>query len=131
MKTHYLPFLFLPLMFVPRRLFFLVVILSAVSVSQMLIVSASRILVPDNALWNIDKLGYLQYSSIYSYCLRQLVDGHFAWNLGTRLLGLKNWSSLGPIIVAIVGVAVIFSLKSLTRCSLNLCKSKDDGLPKS
>jgi len=113
-----LPFLCLPLIFVPKRFFFMVVILCLVSVSQMFIVVASTVLVPDDIISKIDKLGYFQYSSIYSYCLKQLLDGKFAMNIGGWLFALKNWMSLLPIIVAILGTTGIFLAKESAHSRL-------------
>jgi hypothetical protein len=103
-----LPFLCLPLIFVPRRLFFLVAILGLFSIGQMFIVAASEILVPDDWIRKISKLNWFQFSTIYSYCLKQLLEGNFAWNLGSQLLGLKNWISLLPISAVILGSSGIF-----------------------
>ena len=103
-----LPFLCLPLAFVPGRVFFLVVIAGLVSVSQMLIVVASVVLVPDTIISRIDTLNYFQYSSIYNYCLPQLLGGQYAANLGQRLFGLQHWKSLLPIVLVIFGGTSMF-----------------------
>ena len=104
-----LPFLCLPLVFVPRRLHFLVVILAIISVSQMFIAAASNIQVPDDFIANIDKQGYFEYSTIYNYCLEQLLRGRYAFNLGHALLGLKNQMSLIPVILANLTVLGVFA----------------------
>lgn len=105
-----LPFLCLPLIFVPRRLFPGVVILGIVSIAQMFIVAASEVLTPVDFTIGIDQAGYFQYSTIYSYCLKQLIHHQFAWNLGIKLFGLKNWSSLLPILIAMIGTTIFFSI---------------------
>jgi hypothetical protein len=94
-----LPFLCLPLIFAPRRLHFLAVILAIISVAQMFIVAASNLHVPDDFIANLDKLGYFEYSTIYSFCLKQLRHGEYAFNLGNSLLGLKNQMSLIPLVL--------------------------------
>jgi hypothetical protein len=106
-----LPFLCLPLVFVPRRLQFLVTILTLISVSQMFIVSASNLHVPDDFISTIDKLGYFEYSTIYNFCLKQLRDGQYAFNLGHNLLGLKNQISLIPIILVNLIVPFVFYIR--------------------
>lgn len=97
-----LPFLCLPLLFVPKRGFPVLAVLSLVSAAQMLIVAASAVEVPDTMIRNIRTLGYFEYSSIYSYCLRQLLNGQFAWNLGQQLFGWTQVRSLLPLVFALV-----------------------------
>jgi len=104
--TPMLPFLALPLIFVPRRLFVGVAALTAVSVFQMLVVAASTIQVPQDYFVTLDNNPYFRFSAIYNYCLRELRDGRFAWNLGQALLGLKGWASLLPVAAVIVGATV-------------------------
>jgi hypothetical protein len=91
-----LPFLCIPLIFVPRRFFPLVIVLTLVSVFQMTLVSASNVMAPDDTMVKIAKISFFEYSSIYSYCLKELMAGHFAWNMGQAWLGLKGWLSLLP-----------------------------------
>jgi hypothetical protein len=113
-----LPFLCLPLIFVPRRLFPLVVILAVVSIIQMGIVAASNIMVPEEYFVKIARIGFFEYSAIYSYCLKQLIAGNYAWNLGQAIFGLKNWVSLLPIALAISG-ATLFMAFFPTRLDRN------------
>jgi hypothetical protein len=91
-----LPFLCIPLIFVPRRFFPLVIVLTLVSIFQMTLVSASNVMAPDDIMVKIAKISFFEYSSIYSYCLKELIAGHFAWNMGQAWLGLKGWLSLLP-----------------------------------
>ncbi len=107
-----LPFLSLPLIFVPKRIFPLVVFLSIISVFQMFIVAASTILVPDDTFQKIARLKFFQYSAIYSYCLKQLNNGNYTWNLGQALFGLKKWVSLVPIAITILGASIFMALGS-------------------
>jgi len=104
-----LPFLCLPIALIPRRLFAGVVVLGLVSVFQMIVVAASTVQVPDDSMKRISQLGFFQYSSIYSYCWRQLLAGSFTWNIGQQLFGLKGWTSLSPLILAATGFGVVFS----------------------
>lgn len=108
-----LPFLCLPLLFVPKRLLLLTVILSLVSVAHMLIVAATTVQVPDDRIRNIAELGYFEYSSIYSYGLRQLLDGNVAWNLAQKLFSWTAATSLFPAMVVIASItAVFFTMRS-------------------
>jgi hypothetical protein len=104
-----LPFLCLPLIYVPKKYFPLVVLLTVVSVAQMTIVSASMILVPDDTLRKIEQIRFFQYSTIYTVCLKELLEGRFAWNIGQNWLGLKHWASLMPLGVMILGVTAAFA----------------------
>jgi hypothetical protein len=108
-----LPFLCLPLVFVPRRLHVLVAILAVVSVSQMFVVAASNLHVPDDFIASLGKHGYFGYSTIYDFCLKELREGRYASNLGQAVLGLKNVASLFPVILA--NVAVLFAFSSYKR----------------
>jgi hypothetical protein len=103
-----LPFLAIPLVFVPRRLFPLVIILGIISIAQMFIPLAGFIQVPDDIFPNIGNLGYFAYSTIYSYCLPQLLKGYFAYNLGEKILGLKSWMILVPNLMAILVTTGVF-----------------------
>lgn len=103
-----LPFLCLPLLFVPKRLLPLTVILSVISVAQMLIVAATTVQVPDDRIRNIAALGYFEYSSIYSYGLRQLLNGNIAWNLAQKLFGWKTTTSILPTIIATASITTVF-----------------------
>jgi hypothetical protein len=103
-----LPFLCLPLIFVPRRAFPLVVLLTAISVAQMGVVSASLITVDQFYMERISQLSFFQYSTIYSDCLKELIQGRFAWNIGQAWLGLTGWWSLLPIAVFLLGVGLVF-----------------------
>jgi hypothetical protein len=107
--TPMLPFLCLPLIFVPRRLFPFVILLTIVSVFQMGIVAASTIRVPDDYFIKIARLSYFQYTAIYSYCLKQLLEGNYAWNLGQALFGLKNWASLIPISLIVLSASLLMA----------------------
>jgi hypothetical protein len=111
-----LPFLSLPLVFVPRRIFFLVFILCIVSIFQMIIVVASVVQVPEDTVMNIKNLSYFQYMPVYSYCMKQLLAGKYGWNLGQRLFGLKTWKSLLPPVLVIIGGSLMF-IPKLARAS--------------
>jgi hypothetical protein len=106
-----IPLLCLPLCFVPRSLLLFTIILGLFSVAQMFIVAASQVLTPEESIIRIAELGYFQYSSIYSYCLKQLLEGAYASNLGHQILGLENMESLLPVILAVVGVTSYFFIK--------------------
>jgi hypothetical protein len=103
-----LPFLCWLLIFLPRRLFPWFSGLTAISVAQMLIIAASEVIVPAIPMENFQKLGFFEYSTIYSFCLPELMNGKFTWNLGIDLLGLNGWASLVPVVLAITGVLFYF-----------------------
>jgi hypothetical protein len=77
----------------------------------MLIVVASLIIIPDDFIKQIDKAGYFAYSSIYSYCLKLLLEGDFSRNLGIKLLGLNPWVSLLPVLIVLVVITLLFYLR--------------------
>lgn len=107
-----LPFLCIPMIFVPRRFFPMVVVLTLVSIFQMTVVAATTVMVPDDYLVRIAKLHFFQYSTIYSYCLKQLEAGHLGWNAGQAWLGLKNWASLLPFAaILLAGAGLILGIK--------------------
>ncbi len=107
-----LPFFCILLIFVPKRLTWMLVVLSLVSIGQMLIAAASDVQVNPTMVLNIRSLGFFDYSHIYDYCLKQLEEGNFAWNLGNRLLGLKSWSSLIPFFIIFGGFTFFYFRKS-------------------
>jgi hypothetical protein len=114
-----LPFLCLPLAFVPRRLNLLLVVLTIISIAQMLIVAASNVQVPDDFIANMGKLGYFEYSTIYNYCLDLLLRGKYAFNLGHNLLGLKNPMSLLPLVgVNLAGLFYFLTHRSVQEPAL-------------
>lgn len=102
------PFLLLPLAFVPVRWLPGMVVLGLVSMVQMFIGVSSLVLVPDDNYARIATLGYFEYSSIYSYCLKLLIDGKFSKNLGNQLFGLNTWLSLIPILLVMMAVTFRF-----------------------
>jgi hypothetical protein len=106
-----LPFFCVLLTFVPRRLTWPLVILSLVSIGQMLIGAASVVLVSDWMVPEIPKLGFFQFTYIYSYCLQELIKGHFGPNLGHSLLALNSWYSLIPLLVVMVVATDFFFWK--------------------
>jgi hypothetical protein len=103
-----LPFFSIFLAFVPKQLTWPLVTLSLVSFAQMLIGAAGVLQVPDVMVSKFGKLGFFEYSYIYSYCLKQLVKGNLARNLGHQLLGLRSWNSLIPLVVVIGSVSFFF-----------------------
>ncbi len=113
-----MPFLCLPLIFVPKKIFPIVMVLTFVSVAQMGIVAASRISVPDDNILKISTSGFFEFSAIYDYCLKQLIAGNFAWNIGNGFIGLKSWASLLPISITVLG-AVLFMAFFPTRMNRN------------
>ncbi|MGD0878420.1 MAG: hypothetical protein ABSA01_09775 [Anaerolineales bacterium] len=103
-----LPFFCIFLIFIPKRLTWPFVVLSLISFGQMLLAAASTVQVPDTMVSKLGKLGFFEYTNIYSYCLKQLENGKFTQNLGHRLLGLESWNSLIPLLVVIGAVTLFF-----------------------
>jgi hypothetical protein len=106
-----LTFLCLPLVFIPKRWFFSVVILGLISIMQMFIPVASRVLVPDDFIKKIDQVGYFAYSTIYNYCLPLLLQGNISKNIGIRLFSLNAWLSLVPPILALIMITLLFFVR--------------------
>jgi hypothetical protein len=106
-----LTFMCLPLVFLPKRWFSSVVLFSIISIMHMFIAVSSQIIIPDDFIKQIDKVGYFSYSSIYSYCLKLLLEGSFSENLGIKFLGLNPWVSLFPILLALVVISLFFYLR--------------------
>jgi hypothetical protein len=110
-----LPFLCIPLAFVPRRLTWLTVILGLISIGQMTIAAASSVLVPETMVLRIETQRFLEYSNIYSFCLRELLNGNFARNIGTQYLGLQGWASLLPLGAVASALVALFLRGSTAR----------------
>jgi hypothetical protein len=89
-----LPFLGLPLLFLPQRLVPLAGAVTLVSIVQMFIVTAADPLTPDKFIKDLGQSSYFHYSAIYSACWNGFWTGHQAQTLGKFLLGLNGWQSL-------------------------------------
>ena len=113
-----LPFLFLPLVYIPRRWFALVYILGAISIAQMSIAVFGLILIPDDFYKQITEAAYFSYSSIYSYCLPLLANGQFANNIGNKFLGLETWTSVLPLLAGITLLIALFFREKQPRQAL-------------
>jgi hypothetical protein len=107
-----LPYFCIFLVFIPKRLTWPLLVLSLVSIGQMLIAAASNVNVPATTVSKIKTMGFFAYSNIYSYCLKQLQEGHFAQNLGQQLLGLRTWSSLIPLLI-VISIFTFFFLNGM------------------
>jgi hypothetical protein len=103
-------FLAIPLVLVPRRFVPLVIILAVISIGQMLIPLAGSMLAPDDYFNQNAHLNFFGYSSIYTYSWKVLLKGWFAYNIGSKLFGLKNWMILVPNVLAILVVTAIFMI---------------------
>jgi len=111
-----LPFFFIFLVFVPKKLNWPFVGLSLVSIGQMIIVAASTTQVPDKMIAKLGTIGYFGYSNIYDYCLKQLTFyGNFNENLGRLFLHLSSWVSLLPFAIAVAGFTLFFFWKELVN----------------
>lgn len=103
-----LPFLCLPLAAWPKRYFPVVPALAAVSVMQMLIVTAANPLIWNKTIRDFERslgvaaLPWQGFSPIYDHALSALRAGYFEPNLGTYL-GLTHWASLLPLLVVLAG----------------------------
>jgi hypothetical protein len=103
-----LPFFCVFLTYVPKRFTWLFVILSLFSIGQMIVAAASSILVPDTLMFEIETLGFFEYSNLYDFCLKRLLLGAFTENLGNQYLGLRSWSSLIPLLIVIASFTFFF-----------------------
>lgn len=124
-----LPFLSIPLIFVPRKWFPVLIVLTVISAAQMLIVAASRVTTPDKYLKQIDQLGFFEYSTIYSDCLPRLLSGKFARNIGHAWLGLKTWASLAPLVAVLLGVTAVFAVEPRPSSSAGTTIADDQENP--
>lgn len=106
-----LPFMCIPLIFVPRRWTPILILLGAVSVAQMLLASACQFLIPGNFIPTIATDPFFSYSNIFSNVLVQLKDHRFGWNIGQNLLGLKTWWSLLPLLCCQLLFTLLFFWK--------------------
>lgn len=108
-----LPFLCIPLIFVPKRYTAWMLVLGVISVGQMLLAAASTTLVPtEKAMQAIKHASLFAYSTLYNYCWWKLSNGVFAPNLGQQLLGLKTWASLVPLLLFWAASLTLFWRKS-------------------
>ncbi len=111
-----LPFLCLPLVFIPRGWFYSLFFPGLISILQMFIAVLSTISVPDGFYLHIDQQRFFAYSSIYSYCLKLLLAGDFSTNIVNKLFGIHNWISLVPLLLVILVITLVFFVR---RDSLN------------
>jgi hypothetical protein len=103
-----LPFLCLPLIFIPGRWFYSVVVLGLISILQMFIPLFGTISVPDDFYNQIANKGFFAFSSLYSYCLRQLLGGNLSTNIVNKLFALNTWLSLIPFLMFLLVVNLSF-----------------------
>jgi hypothetical protein len=111
-----LPFFCIFLVFIPKWLNWPFVLLSLISIGQMLIAAAGTVQAPDGWVSRIGTQGFFSYSNIYSYCLKYLEKGRFTPNLGHQFLGLESWNSLIPLLVVIGVVTGFFFWKRKEIC---------------
>lgn len=105
-----LPFLALPLLFLPKRAQILVAALALVSVFQMFIVNATVIDVPDAYLLKIEELGFFDYSSIYDFCWPRFLAGQLSLNPGA-LFGLERHATLLPLMLPVALLCAVILLR--------------------
>ena len=110
-----LPFFSILILFASDRLKFPWILLSIISIGQMLIAAASNMLVPDDMAANITSFGIFKYSNIYHYCLQQLLSGKFNPNLGKLWFHLDSWMSLIPLGIATTGCIYFFFQSKFAR----------------
>lgn len=110
-----LPFFCILLAIIPNRLHWPLVILSLVSIGQMLAAAATTVQVPDTMVSKISSLGFFEYSNIYSFNVKQLFEDNFSQNLARQLLGLQSWSSLIPLFIIMLGTSLYFFRNEITK----------------
>jgi hypothetical protein len=103
-----LPFFCMLLIFVPKRFNWPFIGLCLVSIGQMIIAAASNVEVQDTMVKKISSLNFFEYSNIYSFCLKLLLQGKFNQNLGQQFFHLQLWSSLIPLLVLLIGITIFF-----------------------
>jgi len=108
-----LPFFCILLCFVPKKQNWILIFLVFISFAQMMITSASTVLVPDSNIPEIGSLGFFKYSNIYDFCLQQLTKSIFTPNLGSILFNLSGWRSLLPLAGILILVIMLFILKEI------------------
>ena len=69
---------------------------------------------PEDWVTNIATRGIFEFSTIYNFGLKQLLEGHFAQNLG-RFLHLNSWASLLPFLGVILGMTLLFFWNEIKR----------------
>jgi hypothetical protein len=116
-----LPFFSIFLASLPKRLNWLLVGLSLVSILQMFIVAASSIIVPEDWIKNIETAGFFDYTEIYHHSLVELLDGKFTFNLGAMYLHLPSWTSLVPVLLVITGLTTLFFCSARKPCTCDSC----------
>jgi hypothetical protein len=77
-------------------------------------------LAPDNYFVENAHLKFFGYSSIYTYSWQQLQNGYFAYNLGGKLLGFRNWMVLLPNLLSILAVTAIFVIAEKHQGKMDL-----------
>ena len=102
-----LPFLCLPLLFVPARAFLLTVALALVSIFQMFVVTATVIDVPDTHVPRLRELGFFEHTPIYGFCWPRFVSGELSLNLGV-FFGLSGLATLLPLALAYLCIIGLF-----------------------
>jgi hypothetical protein len=104
-----LPFLMLPLLFIPKKLIFPTILLGIISVVQMIMIAMVRVDSPSILMEMIDRFKYFEYSVIYSIIIPQFLEQHFTTNIGT-ILHLQGYAAILPIVFFLVGflTAILF-----------------------
>lgn len=104
-----LPFMSIPLIFVPKKWNPVMLVLIFISVFQMFFASASIFLVPAEKIGLIKKAPFFYDSYLYDHCWQLLKNGKFTWNIGQNWLGLQGWVSLIPLLVTwVILIALLF-----------------------
>ena len=103
-----LPFLCIPLSFISAKWTPALIVLSVISIGQMILASSCQFLIPANYIPTIGQDPFFHYSNIYSNVMLQLLDGRFGWNMGKAFFGLKTWFSLVPLIFSQLLLSVVF-----------------------
>jgi hypothetical protein len=93
-----LPFLCIPLIFVPKKWYFPLIALTLVSVFQMTFATATNFLVAPANLTTIAKDPFFSYSLLYNDCWVQLKNNRFSWIMGKYWFGITNIRCLWPLI---------------------------------
>ncbi len=110
-----LPFMGIPLLFLPVRWFWLIGLLTLISIVHMVMVTVTGPLIPDTLLYAIYKgkisveiLPFFGTSPIYGVALDAFLNGKFLKNAG-MLLHLRGINSLLPLLIVFIGMSVLIS----------------------
>ena len=103
-----LPFLSIPLIFVPKKWCPIFMGLTLISIFQMTIAAASNFLVDAKNISTIATDPLFSYSLLYDDCLVQIQNGRFSWIMGKYWFGITGIDCIRPLIIMQLILVLIF-----------------------